>query len=240
MLCVVAANTGLRASELASLTLESSGLSGSRATVRCQAGYTKNGQEAVLPVRSDIAEKLRRWLADKPAGRRLWDGEWASQRHDAEMIQVDPPSPRLRRGKPDGRGRRVRGRQRPIRGLPRPAAHVYLQPRTRRQVLSSSKGVHPRNAQALARHSTIDLTMNVYTHVVMNDLHDDVESLRGLPGKSKVCRARIIDDSIARWITGWADWLEDRPCAAAPRPSVPTAGGSQASPGSPRRATSHR
>jgi site-specific recombinase XerD len=31
-------------------------------------------------------------------------------------------------------------------------------------------GVHPRNAQALARHSTIDLTMNVYTHVAMDDL----------------------------------------------------------------------
>ncbi|MFW5690732.1 MAG: tyrosine-type recombinase/integrase, partial [Planctomycetota bacterium] len=29
-------------------------------------------------------------------------------------------------------------------------------------------GVHPRNAQALARHSTIDLTMNVYTHVAMD------------------------------------------------------------------------
>ena len=41
-------------------------------------------------------------------------------------------------------------------------------------------GVHPRNAQALARHSTIDLTMNVYTHVSMNDLGRDVESLPAL------------------------------------------------------------
>lgn len=38
-------------------------------------------------------------------------------------------------------------------------------------------GVHPRNAQALARHSTIDLTMNVYTHVAMDDLATDVEQL---------------------------------------------------------------
>jgi len=41
-------------------------------------------------------------------------------------------------------------------------------------------GVHPRNAEALARHSTIDLRMNVYTHVAMGDLHDDVKSLAGL------------------------------------------------------------
>jgi len=41
-------------------------------------------------------------------------------------------------------------------------------------------GVHPRNAEALARHSTIDLRMNVYTHVAMGDLHYDVKSLAGL------------------------------------------------------------
>ena len=46
-------------------------------------------------------------------------------------------------------------------------------------------GVHPRNAQALARHSTIDLTMNVYTHVAMSDLHDDVESMPGLRGQGR-------------------------------------------------------
>jgi len=43
-------------------------------------------------------------------------------------------------------------------------------------------GVHPRNAQALARHSTIDLTMNVYTHIDMGDLAGDVENLPALPG----------------------------------------------------------
>ena len=38
-------------------------------------------------------------------------------------------------------------------------------------------GVHPRNAQALARHSTIDLTMNVYTHIAMEDLVSDIEAM---------------------------------------------------------------
>jgi hypothetical protein len=48
--------------------------------------------------------------------------------------------------------------------------------------------VHPRNAQAVARHSTIDLTMNVYTHVAMGDLHDDVEALPGMPGNGSARR----------------------------------------------------
>jgi len=47
-------------------------------------------------------------------------------------------------------------------------------------------GVHPRNAQALARHSTIDLTMNVYAHVDMGDLAGDVENLPALPGQASL------------------------------------------------------
>jgi hypothetical protein len=46
-------------------------------------------------------------------------------------------------------------------------------------------GVHPRNAQALAHHSTIDLTMNAYTHVDMADLASDVESLPGMGNEPK-------------------------------------------------------
>jgi hypothetical protein len=57
------------------LTPESFELNGNRATVRCLGGCTKNGQEAVLPVRSDVAEMLRRWRAGKSAGQRLWGGE---------------------------------------------------------------------------------------------------------------------------------------------------------------------
>jgi hypothetical protein len=49
----------------------------------------KSGRTVVLPVRPDFAEELRRWLADKPAGRRLWGGVWAKERHGAEMMQID-------------------------------------------------------------------------------------------------------------------------------------------------------
>ena len=42
--------------------------------------------------------------------------------------------------------------------------------------------MHPRNAQALARHSTIDLTMGIYTHVAIADLATDIRKLPALPG----------------------------------------------------------
>ena len=143
MLYLVAINTGLRASELASLTPESFELGDDRSLVRCQAGYTMNGQEAELPLRRDVAATVRAWLAEKPAGRPVWPGKWASQRHGAEMIRIDLTAA-------DIEAEDDRGRVLDFHAL----RHTFISNLAR-------AGVHPRNAQALARHSTIDLTMNV-------------------------------------------------------------------------------
>jgi integrase len=40
-------------------------------------------------------------------------------------------------------------------------------------------GVHPSKAQRLARHSTIALTMNVYTSLDVDDLRDALNTLPG-------------------------------------------------------------
>ena len=45
----------------------------------------------------------------------------------------------------------------------------------------SKSGVSPKMAQSLARHSDINLTMNVYTDVVLEDQAVAVESLPELP-----------------------------------------------------------
>jgi integrase-like protein len=79
-------------------------------------------------------------------------------------------------------------------------------------------GVHPRNAQALAKHSTIDLTMNVYTHVEMEDLAGDVENLpsvmtnasEGATAAASPPRAAATDmpDELASLASNW-DSLPD-------------------------------
>ncbi len=56
--------------------------------------------------------------------------------------------------------------------LARFAAHLNFEPGPRRSP--------PRNTQALARHSTIDLTMNVYTNGIIHDLSRDVKKLSAL------------------------------------------------------------
>ena len=52
------------------------------------------------------------------------------------------------------------------------AGHVYDFHALRHQFITDMvrAGVHPKDAQALARHSTIDLTMNRYAHVRKADL----------------------------------------------------------------------
>ena len=46
-------------------------------------------------------------------------------------------------------------------------------------------GVNPKTAQSLARHSTIDLTMNVYTSLTVNDQASALNSLPAVPNLDK-------------------------------------------------------
>jgi len=77
-------------------------------------------------------------------------------------------------------------------------------------------GIHPRNAQALARHSTIDLTMNVYTHVAMDDLANDLEAMTPVlfetaakPEKQVAPQpATAVPAELAALASNWADLPE--------------------------------
>src|SRR5262249_33397697 len=69
----------------------------------------------------------------------------------------------------------------------------------------AAAGVHPKIAQTLARHSTIALTMNRYTHLAVHDLAASVNSLPALPvhisGKGPdVLQATGTDDQTASWV----------------------------------------
>ena len=162
MLYLVAASTGLRVAELASLAPASFDLTAATPTVRCLAAYTKNGEEAVLPLRSDLADRLAPWLLKKPDGRPVWPGTW-SKKASARMLRIDLAAGEI--DYEDGSGRYAGFHS---------LRHRFLSNLAR-------AGVHPKAAQALARHSTIDLTMNVYTHAVLGDLATAVESLPALP-----------------------------------------------------------
>ena len=180
----VALNTGLRASELASLTPGTFDLDGEPPTVCCLGAYTRNGEQATLPLRPDLTAALRKWMDGRLADGRLWPGRWASSRAAAEMIRRDLAAAKAawvkRAPSEQVKAERVKSRFLEYRDASGRIADFHSLRHTLITNLARGK-VHPQNAQALARHSTINRTMNAYTHTVLGDLADDVGRLPALP-----------------------------------------------------------
>jgi len=87
MLYLLAAYTGLRASELASLTRASFDLSAK--TVSVEAAYSKRRRNDTLPLHASLVERLRSWLAGKESI--LWCGTWFAHRcaNTVRMLRSD-------------------------------------------------------------------------------------------------------------------------------------------------------
>ncbi len=72
----LAAYTGFREGELASLTPASFNLDDDPPTVTAEASYSKRRRKDVQPLRPDVAEMMRPYIADKPSDQLLWPGSW--------------------------------------------------------------------------------------------------------------------------------------------------------------------
>jgi integrase len=149
----IAMGTGFRASEVASLTAASFDL-GDEPTVTVQAAYSKNRKTAVQPIRRDLAEALRPWLAGKPA-----DGPvLILPEKTAKMIRVDldaagiPSAVKITYRVVDGK------RHRYVDGV---VDFHALRASYITHLIES--GANPKTVQDLARHSSITLTIGRYT-----------------------------------------------------------------------------
>lgn len=160
VLYVLAANTGLRAGELASLAPESFDLGAIPASVTVAASYSKRRRKDVLPLRPDVAALMKQYLEDRPKGQPVFPGNWPD--HAAAMIQRDLQAAGL--PYQDERGLFF-----DFHAL----RHTFI-------TNLASGGVHPKVAQVLARHSTITLTMDFYTHTDHVDLGEALDKLPGL------------------------------------------------------------
>jgi len=195
--------TGLRKGELTTLTKGQLVLDAEPAFLKLDAANEKNREGNSIPLRTDLAADLRRWLADK-----------AKAAQETPAVTFDP-----NHRKP---GKRHQGEAGGLAGhvLPLPAVAPTLPPDTpvftvpaglvkildrdlrlagipKRDergrtvdvhalrhtfgTLLSKGGVAPRTAQAAMRHSTIDLTMNVYTDPKLLDVAGAMEALPALP-----------------------------------------------------------
>jgi len=181
MLYLVAGWTGLRAQELASLQPESFHLDGMEPTVTVQAGYSKHRREDVLPLRADLADLLREWMQDKPAGQRLWRGAWWNTA--AQLVQADLAAAKQKWVGEAADPEERRQREQSGRFAYRDADRYFDFHSLRGQFISAMEnaGVSLKALQALARHSRVETTLKHYARVQLADVRSALDSLPGLP-----------------------------------------------------------
>ena len=181
--------TGLRKNELTTLTVECLELDAEPPHLTLDPSNEKNREGNSIPLRSDLAEDIRAWLREKveeadKAGKSHGksdgksDGKSGGQNGQEKIYGLPPgtllfhvPTGLLRilnldleaAGIPK---RDARGRTVDIHAL----RHTY-------GTMLSVAGVAPRTAQEAMRHSSIDLTMNVYTDPALLDVAGAIELL---------------------------------------------------------------
>jgi len=171
MLYRLAVESGLRAAELRSLTRASFMLDGNEPSVTIAAAYAKNRRQDALPLRLDTAALLATHLAGKmPTAQafavprrtdviRMFRADMA----DARRTWIAASQTALERFEREGStflsDRDESGRWADFHAL----RHTFITGLV-------TGGVNPKVAQTLARHSTIGLTMDRYTHLYAGNL----------------------------------------------------------------------
>lgn len=153
MLYRLAMWTGFRANELRTLRPECFDLAGDDPAVVVTAAYAKNGQETRQPIPRESVKWLKPWLEDKPVGK--------------PILPVPEKTAKMLRGDLEAAGipyADARGRVVDFHAL----RMSYITKLIR-------DGVNPKLVQRLARHSTVALTLGIYTHVDDDELRRAVE-----------------------------------------------------------------
>jgi len=186
MLYRLAVESGLRAGELRSLTAGSFTLTGDSPCVAIAAAYAKNRRTDSLPLKLETAAMLAKHIAGKMPTATAF-----------AMPQRDRIIDMMKADLADARTKWLDAHQNAQERL-EAAGDTFLSYRDdagrvadfhalRHTFISNlaAGGVHPKTAQRLARHSTITLTMDRYTHLRREDL---AGALTVLPDLSQPAR----------------------------------------------------
>lgn len=185
MLYLLAAWTGYRRRELASLTIESLDLTGQTPSAKVRAAYSKRRREDVVPLHPYLVQRLKQWLATPPQGA-MAEPLFALKtkkghfRKTSKMMRKDLELAReqwIKEGKSEAE-------------CARRAASGFLKYEdedglfadfhaNRHSFVSNlaRAGVPLTTAQKLARHSDPRLTANRYTHLEMKERAEAISSL---------------------------------------------------------------
>jgi len=169
MLYKLAVESGLRANELR--TLKVSSIDFENNTITVSAAYSKHRREDTIPLRQDTANELRAFTSGKLPAVSLFNmpKSWFV----VDMLKADLVAAGIEYQDAAGRF----------------ADFHSLRHST--GTLLAAAGVHPKTAQSIMRHSTIELTMNKYTHITLGQESQAVESLPDLSQPSRQSQQAI-------------------------------------------------
>ncbi len=177
----LAVETGLRAGELRSLTPSSFRLEDREPSVTIAAAYAKNRREDVLPLRPATVAVLKVHFAGKMPHAKAFDVP--SETAVSKMFRRDLDNARqdwIESAETDeNRLKREASLFLTYRDHANRVADFHALRHTFISNLAAG-GVHPKTAQTLARHSTITLTMDRYSHVYRGALASALDVLPNL------------------------------------------------------------
>ena len=162
MMYLVAAGTGFRASEIASLTPESFNLNSDPATVTVLAAYSKHRRQDIQPIRRDLAERLRPWLLRRVLRAPVFDTPRLSEK-TAKFVRGDLKAAGVPYLDDDG---------------------FYADFHALRTTFVSAvgrTGASPKELQDLARHADPATTLRVYAKTQIHDLTRALDAMPGVP-----------------------------------------------------------
>ena len=178
-LYTLAVETGLRAGELRSLTRGSFTLEGDEPGVVIEARDAKNRRQVTLPMRTDTVAMMKTHLTGKMPHATAFN---LPSKYDLiRMLKLDLADAGIEY-------RDAAGRVADFHAL----RHTFI-------TNLVGAGVHPKTAQMLARHSTIGLTMDRYTHTYRGQLSDALKMLPDLsPATRQSAKATGTHDAAAK------------------------------------------
>src|SRR5690606_8921819 len=163
MLYRIALGTGFRAAEIASLVPASFNLDDDPPTVTVKAGYSKNRKLAVQPIRRDLAELLRPWVAARPDGRPVFDVANLTFR-TAAIVRADLEAAGIAYRDEDGRVADLHSLR-----------HTYVTAVRRARAAV-------KEAPTLAGRGSPELTFGVYAHARVGERGRPLEGMPATPG----------------------------------------------------------
>jgi integrase/recombinase XerD len=146
--------SGLRVSELASLSRDSLTRDGPLVVLVVRAAYSKRRREDKQPIPPELAEAVREWAKDRPG--KLWPGKWWAA-EAAKMLKADARAAGVAIETPEGKV--------DFHAL----RHTYIS-----RVVARTD---VKTAQVLARHSTPSLTIGRYAKTNARRVTEVLESM---------------------------------------------------------------